>query len=408
MTSGAITHEQVAEAERIAQKAQNGRGVWIFVTIVTIAVSMALNVAHPFVYHPEPDPEAVVSLGNVGLVLLGLLSGLLPVLMMTAMSHAIFNEAPGGVKVIVWGIFIIGMGMSLSAQFEMLLPAVGDLRAAGTVAVIDIPALTALYMIERGNRARKAAERQTAALREAERQAAEQARRDRLAAERRAAEQAAEDERRAEERAAAERLASEQRAAAEAAERAAEAERQAAAERAEAERLATERADAQRVAAERREAAERAEAERLAAEQLAAERRAAAERAAAERMEAQRRAEAERRETERLERERREEAERAERERKEAERAERAARAAERKAAAELAERGDISPAEKKRIIRELWLFDPLVKGPAAVAAVEAKGGKISEQRARAILAEVREEEGSIAEVRPIRQTAAG
>jgi hypothetical protein len=370
------------------QIAHQGRAIWVIITGLTMVVSLGLNIAHAVVYQPVPEPGAVVVLSHGGRVFLGLLSGVLPVVMAGLMSHTFFTKVPAIVRVIVTSVFLVGMGMSLSAQYELFEPAVGWLRAVGTVAVIDVPALLALGMIERGNRAQAAAERLSAARAKEARERAERERRERLEAERLAIQQAA-----------AERLAIEQKEAAQAAERAAERELQAAAERSAAERLATERAAAERLAAEQKAAAELAETERLEAERIAADKRAEAERASAARMEAQRRAEAERRETERQAAERQAAAELAEAERQAAEKRE---RAAERKAAAELAERGDIPPAEKKRLVRELYLEDNTIQAPAAVAAVVAKGGQLSAQRARAILAEVRQEEGGLAEVRQL------
>lgn len=392
-------------AEQLTEEAEHGRSVWIAITVITISVSLVLNIVHPIVFEPEPVPN--MPLNEIGRTLLGLLSGLLPVTMQALMSHAIFTRAPRGVKLVVLVIFAIGMIMSVSHQYQLFLPAVGHVNAMGTVAVIDIPALTALFMIERGNRLQQSAERLSAERARQARETAERERRERLEAERRAARQAEEDKRRAAQRAADERLAERNLAAAQAAERAAEAERQAAAQAAETERERQAAAEAERLAAERRAAAEAAEAKRLEREREAAAEAARLERERRERMEAQQSAEAERRETERLEREQRAAAERAEAERKEAERRERAERAAERKAAAELAERGDISPEQKKEVIRALYLKDNTVKAPAAVAAVVAEGGTISDQRARAILAEVRQEEGGLAEVRQLRKTAA-
>jgi pyruvate/2-oxoglutarate dehydrogenase complex dihydrolipoamide acyltransferase (E2) component len=290
MTSAAITADQVAEAEQRAEQAQRGRGVWVAVMLLTILVSLGLNIAHPFVYEPEPVPNMPLSDG--GRTLLGLLSGLLPVTMQAFMSHAIFTDAPGGVRFIVLMIFIVGMGMSISHQYQLFLPAVGELNAMGTVAVIDVPALTALFMIERGNRARRAAER-------------------------------------------------------------------AAAERAEAER--------------ERQAAEAARVERL---QATERRRAEEDRARAER-EAQRQAERERAEQE--------------------------------KAIAEQAKRGDLTAEQKRAIIRAAYQADPTINAPAAKAAVEGKGGTISDQRARAVLADVRAEAAEgLSNVRPLRSTATG
>lgn len=392
-------------AEQWAEEAKRGRGVWIAITVITIAVSLVLNIAHPLVFEPAPVPN--MPLSETGRTLLGLLSGLLPVTMQALMSHAIFTQAPGGVKVVVLVIFAIGMIMSVSHQYQLFLPAVGHVNAMGTVAVIDIPALTALFMIERGNRAQKSAERLSAERAQQARERSERERRESQAAARRAAEQAEAKRLEDERRAAAERLAAKQLEAAQAAERAAEIERQAAAELAEAERLADQRAENERLAAEHKKAAELAERERLETERLAAAEAARAEGARAARARAEQQAEIERRENARLERERQEDAERAERERQEEEKRARAERAAERKAAAELAERGDIPAADKKRIIRELYLADTGINATQAAAAVVAKGGKLSDVRARAILKDIREEEGGLAEVRQLRQTAA-
>ncbi|MGW4476818.1 hypothetical protein ACWENQ_44805 [Nonomuraea sp. NPDC004354] len=381
----------------MAEQSTRERGVWVAITAITMLVSLGLNIAHALVYQPTPDPNAAVKLSTVGHVVLGLLSGFLPVVMAGLMSHAFFSKAPGGVRLIVVIVFLVGMGMSLTAQFELMAPAVGALRAAGTIAVIDVPGLTALFMIERGNRAKRAAEQAAIEARAAARRAAERERQEQAAAARRAEEQAA-----------AERLAAEQRAAAEAAERAAEAERQAAAERAEVERQAAARAESERLAAAEQAAALLAETERLAAAQAAAAEAERAERARAERLAAAQRVEAEQRlaEAERAERARAErEAEEA---RKEAERQARAEQRAARQARAEQAERGDLTPAQKKEVIRVALEANPEMRSPDAIAAVVAEGGQLSEQRARAILSELRKEAGgALSNVRPLRSTAA-
>lgn len=246
-----------------ASKTDQRIGVWVAIIVVTLTTSLALNIAHAFAYHPVNPPGGAVKLSEGGRVALALLSGILPVAMVGTLSHTLVARAPAPVRVVVVALFVIGLAMSTTAQYDMVLPVTGHARALGMVAIIDIPALIALYMIERAMRARRAAER--AARERHER--AERERRERLETERR------------------ERLERERRAAAEAeraaAERAAEAER-AAAER---ERLAAERA-------ERAAAAERERRERLAAEQEAAER----ERLERERRAAERRAAAELRE----------------------------------------------------------------------------------------------------------------
>ncbi|MGI5293285.1 hypothetical protein ACQEVF_59610 [Nonomuraea polychroma] len=339
------------------QTAQQGRGVWVAITAINMTISLGLNIAHAFVYKQPPDPNAAVVLSDAGRVILLLLSGIIPVVMAGIMSHALFAKAPLLVRMIVLLVFVIGMVSSVTAQYELFEPAVGVLRALGTVAVIDIPALTALGMIERGNRAQRAAEQAAA---EQARQAREQAAAERLAARQLAVEQAAAERARLE-------LASAEQAA-------------------EAERLAAERAEAERLAAAEQAAAEQAAAERAERERLAAEEATRAERERRERLAA--------------------EAERAERER--AEREARAAARAERLARAEQAQRGEMPAAEKKAIIRAAYLANPGIEAPAAVAAVATKGGQISKQRARAVLSEIRQEEGAaLAAVRPIRQTTA-
>lgn len=358
-------------------------GIWVAIIVVTLTTSLALNIAHAFAYEPPPTLEGLIELSAEGRIAIALLAGILPVAMVGTLSHTLVTKAPGGVRLVVVVLFVIGLAMSTTAQYDMVLPVAGHARALGMVAIIDIPALISLYMIERAMSARGAAERerrerQERAARERH-QAAERERRERLEREQRAAEA---------ERL--ERLERERRAAAEAAARAAEAERAAAEQAAESERAAAERAAAE------------AEAERQ---------RAAAAAAEAERLERQRRADRERAEAEqaRIERLRREEAAEAERARAEqAERAERERRAAERKAAAELRERGDLTPDQKREIARAMYLSNENVTSTQVVEAVVAKGGRWSAPQARKVLAEIKAEgQGQLAEVRSLRQTAA-
>lgn len=381
---------------RPAAAAEQARGLWWFIIVITGTTSLALNVTHAVVYRPA-ETDGMVELSDAGRVILAIVASVLPVLMAGLLSHTFVVDAPWPIKTIVGVLFVLGMGMSLSAQVELLTPVVGDMRAMGTAAVIDVPALIALIMIERGNRAQKAAEQSAVERSAAERRAAERERRERLAAEQRAADQAA-----------AERLAAEQRAVEEAATARAEIERRAAAERLAAERQAAQRAESERLAAAERAAAERLAAERARAEQAAAEQAADAERARAERLAAAERLATEQRATDR-ERSAREAAERqAEADRKEAERQARAEAREARQARAEQAQRGDLSADEKRAIIRAAYTRDPDIKAPAAAAEVEAKGGQISEQRARAVLADLRRERGGVlADVRQLRSPAA-
>lgn len=379
-----------------APAAEMGRGLWWSIIVITGATSLGLNITHAIVYK-HTGGDGLVELSVTGRAILAVIASVLPVLMAGLLSHAFVVDAPWPIRLIVSGLFVLGMGMSLSAQVELLTPVIGGGRALGTAIVIDIPALISLFMIERCNRAEKAAERAAAERLAAERRAAEQARRDR--------EEAA---RQAEDRAAAERLAVEERAVEEAAARRAEAERQAAAARAAADRQAAERAEAERAAAAERVEAERLAAERAAADRQAAEAAAASERERAERLAAAARLASEQREAER-ERALREQAQRREEEaRRETERQARAARQAERRAQAEQAQRGDLSPAQKREIIAAAYADNPAIKAPAAAAAVVSRGGQISEQRARAVLAEIRQETSApLASVRPMRSFAA-
>ncbi|WP_205315188.1 hypothetical protein, partial [Nonomuraea lactucae] len=201
-----------------ASTAEQARGLWWSIITITGTTSLGLNITHAIVYK-HVDTGGMIELSEAGRVMLAIIASVLPVLMAGLLCHTFVVDAPWPIKVLVAALFVLGMVMSLSAQVELLTPVVGWGRAMGTATVIDAPALISLIMIERGNRARKSAERAEAERRAAERQAAEQARREREAAERRAAEQAA-----------AERLAAEQARAEQAAAERAEHERQAAAE----------------------------------------------------------------------------------------------------------------------------------------------------------------------------------
>ncbi|MEV0612825.1 hypothetical protein AB0I81_05805 [Nonomuraea sp. NPDC050404] len=352
-----------------ASAVQRGHGLWWAIIVITGTTSMALNVVHAVVYRQGSivGDGAVIDLSQGGRIVLGVVAGVLPVLMGGLLSHSFAVTSPTLVRLAVAKLFTLGMGMSLSAQVELLTPVIGWLRALGTAIIIDVSALLSLFMIEYGNRVRKAADRRAAERSATQRQAAEQARRESETA-----------KRRQEERASAERLAAEQRAAAEAQAARAEAERLAAAERAAVERCAVERAEAERQTAVARaeadqRAAERAEAERLAAEQRAAEReraqRAAAQREALQRDAFQRQARAERRQ---------------------AVRRAWAERLAEHGPAAD--EGDDLPPEQKETIIRAEYGTDSAITAAAVAATVIAAGGQMSEPRARAILAKIRRE----------------
>ncbi|MFB4294776.1 hypothetical protein ACBI99_44605 [Nonomuraea sp. ATR24] len=375
--------------------ADQARGLWWSIILITGAASLGLNITHAVVY--EGSHGAAITLSTTGRVVLAVIASIMPVLMAALLCHAFVVDAPGPVRLAVGVIFLLGMAMSLTAQVELLTPIIGGARALGTAVVIDAPALISLIMIERGNRARKEARRRAEARAQAKRQADEQARRERLAAERQAAEQAA-----------AERLARAQQAAEQAAAERAEIERQAAAELADAERQAAARAESEHLTA-----AELAEAERLAlaradAERAAAQQTAEAERERAERLRAAQQLAAEQRAAER-ERAQREEAERAaEARRLQAEQAARAEAQRARRERAELAARGDLSPDRKREIIRAAWEANPGITGTDAAAAVVAEGGSMSDARARAVLADIRRQASAdLAKVHPLRSGAA-
>jgi hypothetical protein len=368
--------------------ADQARGLWWSIIVITGTASLGLNITHAVVY--EGSHGSAITLSTTGRVILAVIASIMPVLMAALLCHAFVVDAPGPVRLAVGAIFLLGMAMSLTAQVELLTPIIGGARALGTAIVIDAPALISLIMIERGNRARKTARVRANERAEAGRRADEQARRERLAAERRADEQAADERlanaRQAAEQAAAERAEIERQAAAELAEAErqaaarAESERQVAAELADAERLAVERAEVEWRAAQQTAAAERERAERLKAAQLLAAEQRAAERERAQREEAERKAEQEARDRAR----------------------------AERKDRAELAERGDLTPDRKREIIRDAWEANPGITGGDAAAAVVAEGGQMSDTRARALLAELRRQApADLAEVRRRRVGAA-
>jgi hypothetical protein len=297
-------------------------------------------------------------------------------------------------QAMIHGIIAIAVGVLGNAIYHLI---EGGVVNPGNAVWLLVVAVSIIPPLALGRSAVAGAQRhqvhERAERTEADQQVAEQARIEREAAERRAAEQAR-----------TERLSAEHLAAEEASAERAEAERQAAAELAEAERLAAMRAESERLAA-----AELAEAERLATERAEHERAAAAEQAEAERARAERLATAERMAADQRSAEReRIQREAAEAERKEAERRTRDEARAERQARAEQAQRGDLSPAQKKTIIYAAYQDNPDIKAPAAAEAVTAQGGQMSVQRARALLAEVRQEASAeLAEVRPMRSFAA-
>jgi len=134
------------------RNADHGRGIWIFILIITGVLSLFLNIWHAVTIPPEPVEGVPVpppdNAPDWGRIVLGVILGAHPVLMAAFLSHTFIKRTPALVRAVVVLLFLVGMGMSMTAQVEVLVPVAGHVaRAIGLVLLVDIPALLSLYML---------------------------------------------------------------------------------------------------------------------------------------------------------------------------------------------------------------------------------------------------------------------
>lgn len=123
-----------------------GLRVWWTILIISGLVSLVLNVWHAV--HPGGTAQEVY-----GRVVLALILGVLPVVMVALLSHALM-DSPAGVRAVTVLLFLVSMAMSITAQADVMMPVAGHwARAWGIPVIVDVPALLALYMIARGAKA---------------------------------------------------------------------------------------------------------------------------------------------------------------------------------------------------------------------------------------------------------------